>query len=64
MTRYLPEILFTHHKVHGQIALARLAQSPFRQLLQATQLARAQLPGVGDFTVGQFRRQRLATALA
>jgi hypothetical protein len=45
-------MLFPHHKVDGQIALARFAQTPLRQQLQAAQLTGTQLPGVADIAPG------------
>ncbi len=63
IARDRPEMLFTHHKVNGQIALARFAQAPVRQQLQAGQLTRAKLPGVGDITPGVFRVDHFLTTL-
>ena len=41
-------MLFPDHKVNGQVALARFAQTPLRQQLQAAQLTSTQLPGITD----------------
>jgi ribonuclease D len=30
LARDRPEMLFTHHKIHGQIALTRFTQTPVR----------------------------------
>ncbi|MNP22431.1 hypothetical protein D3C76_1151030 [compost metagenome] len=56
-------MLFTHHKVHGQIALARFTQTPVGQQLQTGKLARTQLPGIGDFAPGIFRIENFLTTL-
>ena len=61
VTRHGPQMLFTHHKVHRQIALARLTQTPVGQQLQTGQLAGAQLPGVADVAPRLFRIGALLT---
>ncbi|SSN11551.1 Uncharacterised protein [Klebsiella pneumoniae] len=63
IARHAPQMLFPHHKVYRQVALARFAQAPLRQQLQTTQLAGTQLPGVADIAPGLGRVDHLLTTL-
>ncbi|MNS71217.1 hypothetical protein D3C72_1045800 [compost metagenome] len=56
-------MLFAYDKIDRQIALARFAQTPVGQQLQAGKLTGTQLPGVGDIAPGVFRVDHFLTAL-